>query len=114
MPAAAGLHAFGAGAIGCMTLGVMVRATLGHTGRDLRAGFDGCAVFTAALLAGVLRICAAFHPDATVLLHGSAGAWAVAFLGYAVLYGRMVVRPRLRAGEKDDGILVRLLPLKRA
>lgn len=114
VPAAAGLHAFGAGAIGCMTLAVMVRATLGHTGRDLRAGFDGCAVFAAILLAAVLRICAAFHPGEAILLHGSAGAWAAAFIGYSVFYGRMAMRPRLRAGEKDDGVLARLFSLSRA
>ena len=38
VPAAAGIHAIGSGAIGAMTLAVMVRATLGHTGRPLRAG----------------------------------------------------------------------------
>ncbi len=32
---AAGLHAFGAGAIGTMTLAVMMRASLGHTGHAL-------------------------------------------------------------------------------
>ncbi len=114
VPAAAGLHAFGVGAIGCMTLAVMVRATLGHTGRDLRAGFDGCVVFAAILLAAVLRLCAVFHPGETFLLHGSAAAWAAAFIGYSVFYGRMAMRPRLRAGEKDDGVLARLFSFHRA
>ncbi len=34
----AGLHALGVGAIGAMTLAVMTRASLGHTGQALRAG----------------------------------------------------------------------------
>ena len=38
VPVAAGFHALGGGAIGAMTLSVMVRATLGHTGRKLEAG----------------------------------------------------------------------------
>ena len=42
VPAAAGIHALGGGAIGTMTLAVMVRATLGHTGRALRAGRAPC------------------------------------------------------------------------
>jgi len=35
---AAGLHLLGIGAMGGMTLAVMIRATRGHTGRDLMAG----------------------------------------------------------------------------
>ena len=37
VPTTAGLHALSAGAIGSMTLAVMTRATLGHTGRGLAA-----------------------------------------------------------------------------
>lgn len=114
VPAAAGLHAFGVGAVGTMTLAVMVRATLGHTGRDLRAGPDGCLVFAAILLAAVLRICAAFHPGQSALLYGSAAAWTAAFLGFVLLYGPMLLRPRLRQGQKDLRILGRLLPIKRS
>lgn len=114
VPAAAGLHALGVGAIGCMTLSVMVRATLGHTGRELRAGIDGCAVFGAILAAAVLRICAAFHPEQTALLHLSAAAWAIAFLGYALLFGGMLLRPRLRVGEEEGRDLLARLMTKRA
>ena len=111
VPQAAGMHAFGVGAVGCMTLAVMMRATLGHTGRELRAGVDGCFVFAVVLLAGVLRVCAAFHPDQPFLLHLSAAAWSAGFLGYAVLFGGMLLKPKLHAGE-DEGrdLLVRLLP----
>ncbi len=110
VPAAAGLHALGVGAIGCMTLSVMVRATLGHTGRELRAGIDGCVVFGAILAAAVLRICVAFHPEQMALLHLSAAAWAIAFLGYALLFGGMLFQPRLRAGEEEGrDILARLM-----
>ena len=37
VPASAGIHAWTGGAIGSMTLAVMTRATLGHTGQLLRA-----------------------------------------------------------------------------
>ena len=39
IPAAAGIHAWAGGAIGTMTLAVMTRASLGHTGRALTASF---------------------------------------------------------------------------
>ncbi|MHA6688241.1 NnrS family protein [Mesorhizobium sp. A556] len=112
VPPAAGLHAFGVGAVGCMTLAVMVRSTLGHTGRELRAGPEGRLVFAAILFAATLRICAAFHPEQMALLYASAASWTIAFLGYAVLFGPMLVRPRLRAGERDCRIFERLLAVK--
>lgn len=114
VPAAAGFHALGVGAIGTMTLAVMVRATLGHTGRELRAGADGCLVFAGILVAAVLRICAAFHPEQPILLHASAAAWALAFLGYAALFGHMLMQRRLKAGEGEARLLGRLLPTRRA
>ena len=96
IPPAAGLHAFGVGAIGGMTLAVMTRATLGHTGRALAAGAGTCALYAAVLLAAILRIAAAFLPGNDLLLYLSAAGWAGAFLGYAALFGGMVSRPRLR------------------
>ena len=38
MPRSAAVHALTAGAMATMILAVMTRATLGHTGRELRAG----------------------------------------------------------------------------
>jgi uncharacterized protein involved in response to NO len=91
---AAGLHAFGAGAIGCMTLAVMTRATLGHTGHALTATAGTCVLYGAVMAAAALRIAAAFVAANETLLLVSAGAWAGAFLGYAALFGGMLVRPR--------------------
>ncbi|MDN5929183.1 MAG: NnrS family protein [Hyphomicrobiales bacterium] len=97
VPSAAGLHALGVGAIGTMTLAVMTRATLGHTGRDLKAGTGTCLIYAAVLLAALSRICAAFAPGEPMLLDISAGLWAAAFLGFAAHYGPMVMRPRVAA-----------------
>lgn len=93
---AAGLHTFGVGAIGTMTLAVMVRATLGHTGRPLHAGKAGCFVFGAILLAAAARIAAALGVPGDWLIHLAACGWALAFLGFAGLYGRMLLRKKLR------------------
>lgn len=94
---AAGIHALGVGAIGTMTLAVMVRATLGHTGRPLRAGKSGCFVFAAVLVAATARVAEALGLPGVWLVTLSACAWAAAFLGFAILFCRMLVRPRLRA-----------------
>ena len=101
IPSAAGIHAFGAGAIGCMTLAVMTRATLGHTGRELRADIGTCAIYAAIVGAALLRIASAFVPAETMLLHASATLWAAAFLGYVALFGGMLVRPKLRARQPN-------------
>ncbi|GAA2876441.1 uncharacterized protein involved in response to NO [Aminobacter niigataensis] len=97
----AGLHAFGTGAIGAMTLAVMSRATLGHTGHALHAGNATCMVFVAVVASAILRIAYAFLPGMTPLLHVSAAAWTLAFLGYAAVYGGMLLRPKLRARQAN-------------
>jgi uncharacterized protein involved in response to NO len=95
LSSAAGIHAFTTGAIGTMTLAVMVRATLGHTGRPLAAGKAGRFVFAAIIIAATVRIAAALGLPGDWAVHLAACAWAAAFLGFAVLYGPMIMRPRL-------------------
>jgi uncharacterized protein involved in response to NO len=41
IPVSAGLHAWTAGALGLMTIAVMTRASLGHTGRPLSGDISG-------------------------------------------------------------------------
>ena len=93
---AAGFHAFGTGAIGAMTLAVMVRATLGHTGQALRAGTGATVIFAAILVAAAARIAAATGDGMPGLVELSGIAWTIAFLGYAALFGRALMSPRLR------------------
>ena len=52
----AGLHAWAVGAVGGMTLAVMTRASLGHTGQALRADKGTQAIYGAVLLAATARI----------------------------------------------------------
>lgn len=53
----AGIHAWTAGAIGIMTLAVMSRASLGHTGRPLVASAALQVIYAAALIAALARVC---------------------------------------------------------
>lgn len=97
VPASAGLHAWAVGAVGGMTLAVMTRASLGHTGRALHAGWGTKALYAAVLLAAAARIGAALAPQwSFALLHVAAFAWLAAFLGFAALYGPALARPRLK------------------
>jgi len=58
VPMSAGIHAWMAGAAGIMTLAVMSRAKLGHTGQPLAASIATQAIYAAVIVAALSRICA--------------------------------------------------------
>src|SRR5262245_27741620 len=91
VPASAGLHAWTTGAIGLMTLAVMTRAALGHTGRPLVASGATQAVYALAIVAALTRIVAVFTGSGQ-LLHLAAFAWLAAFGGYAVSYAPLLLQ----------------------
>jgi uncharacterized protein involved in response to NO len=91
----AGVHAWTGGAVGSMTIAVMTRASLGHTGQALSASGATQAVYAAIVIAAVARICAALDPDHAIPLLMVAGvAWTVAFLGFALAYAPLLCRAR--------------------
>jgi uncharacterized protein involved in response to NO len=88
----AGLHAWMVGAAGIMTLAVMTRATLGHTGQQLSASPATQAIYAAIIIAAASRICAVLAPEhGEILLHVAALAWVMAFFGYALVYGPLLL-----------------------
>jgi uncharacterized protein involved in response to NO len=95
VPASAGIHAWTVGAIGTMTLAIMTRASLGHTGQPLAAGPLTQTIYAAVLVAALLRVAAAFQTGAEAMLLVAAGtAWITAFWLFAVGYGPLLSRPR--------------------
>ena len=97
LPGSAGIHAWMAGAAGTMTLAVMTRASLGHTGQPLVASGATQAIYAAVVVAALARICAAIEPlQSDALLHLAAGAWAAAFLGFGGVFGPALVRKSKR------------------
>ncbi len=94
----AGLHAWMAGAVGTMTLAVMTRASLGHTGYALVADAGTQAVYGVVIAAAAVRMAAALLPQwSSPLLGLAAAAWAAAFAGFALLYAPKLLRPRRAA-----------------
>jgi len=91
VPASAGIHAWTAGAMGTMTLAVMTRATLGHTGRPLAASAATQTIYACVIVAALIRIVAAFIPS-MALLHLAAFAWEAAFVGFVIVYGPLLIR----------------------
>lgn len=90
-------HLWMAGAVGLMTMAVMTRATLGHTGQALHAGPGTVALYLALVLAVAARVAAGFRPEAAMALHALSGvAWISAFGGFVLIYGPAMLRRRVR------------------
>lgn len=99
MPPAAALHALTVGAIGTMTLAVMTRASLGHTGHPLSAGPITKAIYLLVTVAAVLRVLSPLAGERANLTLWLAGAsWTGAFGLFAIFYGRILVRSRVQGG----------------
>lgn len=81
LPAATGFHLLGIGGFGGMTLAVMMRASLGHTGRELLAGPALTLAFACVVLAAVARVAVPL----------SLGLWIAAVL-WALGFGIFVWR----------------------
>jgi uncharacterized protein involved in response to NO len=98
LPPTTALHALTVGAIGTMTLAVMTRATLGHTGRALAAGPRTTAIYVLITLAALLRLCAPlFGAHYVVGLSLAAAAWCGAYGMFALFYFRPLTGPRVGA-----------------
>ncbi len=85
-------HLWTAGAIGVMTLAVMTRATLGHSGRELKAG-SGTAAFYLLVVASVfVRLAGGMLPEHAMTLWTLAGLlWCSGFAGFVLAYGRLLL-----------------------
>jgi len=93
----AALHALTAGTIGVMTLGVMSRVALGHTGRALIVSRWTVAAYGLVNLAALIRV---FVPLLLPDLHSTAIAasgllWSGAFLLFSLVYWPILTGPRV-------------------
>ncbi len=96
IPLPTGLHGYTAGAIGVLTLGMMARVSLGHTGRPLQVGRAVTLAFALANLAAALRVVPwLLDPTHQALwLTGSALAWIAAFGLFSGVYAPILWRAR--------------------
>ena len=98
VPASSAIHALTAGAVGTMTLAVMTRATLGHTGRTIASNGLTKTIYALVTLGALLRVAAPFLASAyTPLLLAGGLLWSAAFALFVVLYGPMLVSKRVGA-----------------
>jgi uncharacterized protein involved in response to NO len=92
------LHAFAYGGIGMITLGMMSRVTLGHTGRSVTEPPPALVMVFSLMLAGtVVRVLLTLlDPAHHIIWIGlSQGLWLVAFSLFLYIFLPMLVRPRV-------------------
>jgi len=90
------LHAMTAGAIGVLTLGMMSRVSLGHTGRPLKASKLIATAFGVMNLAVFCRVLAPIIMPTQYnhLLQASSALWLLSFALFVFYYSPILLRPR--------------------
>jgi uncharacterized protein involved in response to NO len=92
------IHSFAYGGIGLITIGMMARVTLGHTGRSV---FDPPAyllpIFALLLGGGIVRVILPLLNSANygLWIGLSQLLWAAAFLGLSIFYVPMLIKVRI-------------------
>lgn len=90
------VHALTAGAMATMILAVMTRASLGHTGRELKAGAATTAIYALVTVGAFLRVAAPLElMDYQRSIEIAGFAWGGALLLFLVAYGPVLWGPRL-------------------
>ena len=90
-------HALGIGAAGMMILAVMTRAALGHTGRPLQVHASITIAYLLLAASVVVRVfgATALSLGYSTAITIAAALWVAAFVPYLVVYGPILLRPRI-------------------
>lgn len=97
LPQTLAVHAFTAGAMGVLILGMMARVSLGHTGRRLEAATVMAWAFAVLNFAALVRVgLPLVVPAASSLAwHLSGGLWIAAYLVFVIVYTPVLLRARV-------------------
>jgi len=92
-----GLHGLTAGAVGVLTLGMMSRVALGHTGRDINTSALTNLAFILVNIGALFRtIMPMLVPDKyTIWINISGGLWVLGFALFVLVYTSVLIRPRI-------------------
>jgi uncharacterized protein involved in response to NO len=89
------IHALTAGALSSLIVAMMMRSSLGHTGRTLIASRADIASFLLLQLAAILRVIAGMTGSYRAVIIASGTVWILAFLVFLLRYAPMLLRPRV-------------------
>ena len=94
------IHALTTGTIGVMTLAVMTRASLGHTGRVKHADSLTITMYLLINLGSILRVFGpSFDLPNHLILEIAGASWSGAYLLFAVAYGYILFSPNIDEQE---------------
>ncbi|MCC6646494.1 MAG: NnrS family protein [Polyangiaceae bacterium] len=90
-------HALTVGAIGCLTLGMMSRVSLGHTGRPILATRAMSASFVLLVAAALARVVTPIVAERAyrASVHAAGGLWTAAFGLFVLATGPLLLAPRV-------------------
>jgi uncharacterized protein involved in response to NO len=95
IPRSAGVHALTAGAMTTMILAVMSRASLGHTGRELKASPVTVLAYVCLTIGALVRVVASLGAGPYLLMIYLAGAlWGAALMLFLIVYSPVLWGPR--------------------
>lgn len=96
----AAIHALTAGAMATMILAVMTRASLGHTGRELRASGATVLCYALVTIGALLRVASALGwVDYRLGMFVGGAAWIGAFVTFLIAYAPVLFGSRLEEGR---------------
>jgi len=95
LPTSAALHALTAGCVATMIIGVMSRATLGHSGRPLTLTWLTVAAYLLVTVGAAMRLVAPLTPVPMALIEVGGLLWALAWVLFIVVYWPILTRPRI-------------------
>lgn len=88
-------HLWMAGGIGLMTLGVMTRASLGHTGQALHANLVTKILYFSLIGSVLFRVAVLFVSENLLIFYSLSGfLWILAFVLFAAAYGPLLLKSK--------------------
>ena len=89
------IHALTAGALTSLMVAMMMRSTLGHTGRELKASRVDVVVFLLLQLGAVIRVLSGTVGDHRTMTILAGLSWTAAFIVFLLRYAPMLLRHRV-------------------
>ncbi|QDG79345.1 NnrS family protein [Labrenzia sp. PHM005] len=94
LPETAALHLLAVGAVGCMTMAMMTRASLGHSGRPLIAPAPISIAYVLIIAGALVRTFGTQFVEYYTVMFLSGGLWIAAFSLYLGVYFPILTTPR--------------------